>query len=100
VFGQLRRHGEKVLASAGILTAERVYGLLQTGKINESYLLQLLPQIHSTLVEIYAHPDRLSNAVNSSGPLELQALLSPTVRDRLQKEGFQLVNYHQIKFSN
>lgn len=100
VFGQLRRHSEKVLESAGILTTEKVYGLLQTGKISESYLLQLLPQIHSTLVEIYAHPDRLSNAVNPTGSLELQALLSPTVRDRLKKEGFQLVNYHQIKPSN
>ena len=68
--------------------------------VSESYLLQLLPQIRSNLVEIYAHPDRLSNATNPNGPLELQALLSPIVRDRLQKEGFQLVNYHQIKLSN
>ena len=63
-------------------------------------IAQLLPKIQATLVEIYAHPDRLPNAVNPTGPLELQALLSPNVRDRLQKEGFQLVNYHQIKLPN
>lgn len=100
VFGQLRRYGEKVLQSVDIHTADRVYGLLQTGKISEAYLWQLLPQIQASLVEIYAHPDRLATSINPTGPLELQALLSPAVRDRLLSEGFQLVNYHQIKTPN
>lgn len=96
IFTQLRRHGEKLLAQTSVGLCDRVYGLLQTGQIDESYLLQLLPQIQANRVEIYVHPDTLSPAINPQGPLELAALLSPKVRDRLEQEGFQLVNYHQI----
>ena len=45
VFRRLRRHGERALAGTGIAFAERVYGLLATGRVDESYLLRLLPRI-------------------------------------------------------
>jgi hopanoid biosynthesis associated protein HpnK len=97
IFTQLRHHGETLFAQTPVRFCDRVYGLLQTGQIDESYLLQLLPQIQANLVEIYAHPDTESHQINPAGPLELEALLSPKVRDRLEQEGFQLVNYHQVK---
>ncbi|MBD2136924.1 hopanoid biosynthesis-associated protein HpnK [Anabaena sp. FACHB-1237] len=96
VFGQLRRYGEKLLTNHNINFANRVYGLLQTGNINENYLLGLIPQINAELVEIYAHPDTENTNINPGGTTELAALLSEKVKEKLTASDFQLINYHQI----
>lgn len=91
IFHQLRRQGEGLLTSKGINYAERVYGLLQSEKITEEYLLDLIPQIQASLVEIYAHP-----SFSGSGTLELNALLSPKVQTVIKTSDFQLNNYNEI----
>jgi len=101
VFGRLRHYGETLLSSNQIKFADRVYGLLQTGSVSESYLLGLIPQIQANLIEIYAHPAIVNprEALNSplgAGEVELSALLSEKVRHTLKLNGFELTNYHQI----
>ncbi len=98
VFTGLRRHGEKVLMAQGIRYADRVYGLLQTGRMTEDYLLGLIPQLQGEVVEIYTHPaivqpDEPSNSPLGLGEAELQALLSDRVRQCILENGFQLTNY-------
>lgn len=56
VFAGLRRYGENLLQPRAIRYADRVYGLLQTGRVTEDYLLRLIPQIQANAVEIYSHP--------------------------------------------
>jgi hopanoid biosynthesis associated protein HpnK len=90
VFTALRRHGEGLLNTQGIGYLDRVYGLLQTGKINENYLLGLIPQINAKVVEIYTHP--------GAGENELEALLSKRVLDQIKLSGFELVNYHALEY--
>ena len=100
VFGGLRRYGERLLKSKGIAFPDRVYGTLQTGNMNESYLLSLIGQIRADLVEIYSHPaiaipGEPRNGPLGSGQLELDALLSHRVREELVKNGFELINYNK-----
>jgi len=95
VFRLLRQHGEKRLRAAGIQFADRVYGLLATGRVRESYLLALIPRIRSEDVEIYCHPAAAPPAQPflgppDSGPLELAALVSERVRDAIARSGFVL----------
>jgi chitin disaccharide deacetylase len=101
VFGGLRRYGEGLLTAHGIKFAERVYGLLQTGSMNEEYLLALIPQIQADLVEIYSHPAVINseeplNGPSGSGAAELSALLSKQVRQSLTNNGFELTNYYRV----
>ncbi|KAI9132366.1 hopanoid biosynthesis-associated protein HpnK [Acaryochloris sp. CCMEE 5410] len=101
VFSLLRRHGEKVLSGQGIRYAERVYGLLQSGAVTESYLLGLIPQIQANVVELYAHPaiaypHEPINGPEGAGERELSALLSQSVKDQLQASGFQLTNFPEL----
>ena len=56
VFGRLRRRGERRFRNRGVAIADRVYGLLATGRIIERYLLDLIPRIRANAVEIYSHP--------------------------------------------
>lgn len=91
VFRWLRLSGEKRLSAYKIKCLERVYGLLQTGMMSESYLLGLIPQIKTTSNEIYFHPQSIKE------DREFQALCSQKVKDMLSSEGFEIVNYLQLE---
>lgn len=95
VFAALRRHAAPRLRRAGVDVADRVYGLLQTGRIDERYLLGLLPRIRADRVELYAHPaleveGQPRNGPAGSGPAELEALVSPKVRAAIEARGIRL----------
>ena len=59
--------------------------------MNEKYLLELIPQIRTNYSEIYFHPQ------STLEDAEFDALCSIKVKDLLQANNFQLVNYKQIK---
>jgi hopanoid biosynthesis associated protein HpnK len=89
VFGLLRRHGESRLSKAGIAYTERVYGLLETGRVTAPYLLDLIPRIRADRVEIYCHP-AIESEGHPNGPAELSALVNPLVREAIGRSGFVL----------
>lgn len=100
VFAGLRLYGEGLLRSKGIYFCDRVYGLLQSGRMNEDYLQGLLPQIQDNIVEIYSHPafafpDEPLNSPLGAGEVELAACLSDLVRELIVKNNFQLTNYNK-----
>jgi hopanoid biosynthesis associated protein HpnK len=102
VFTGLSKHGRKLLKSKNILFADRVYGLLQTGRINEDYLLGLIPKVEADLIEFYAHPaiaipEEPSNGPPGAGETELNALLSKKVKELINKNGFMLTNYNNLE---
>jgi hypothetical protein len=101
VFNQLGRWCEKQLAGRGFVQPRKVYGLLQTGDMNEPYLLGLLTRMDKTPSEIYAHPlaedaDATEVRHNPGGARELQALTSQRLYAAIQQAGFRLANYHQL----
>lgn len=88
IFARLRSHAGRRLARAGVLSSDRVYGLLATGRITEEYVLALIPRLQGDRVELYAHPSRNDPA----GVEELAALLSPAVRESLSRHRVALVD--------
>jgi hopanoid biosynthesis associated protein HpnK len=95
IFGLLRRHGERRLRRTGIAFSERVYGLLETGRVTGPYLLDLIPRIRADRVEIYCHPavgspGEPSDGKPGTGSAELSGLLSPRVREAIGASGFVL----------
>ncbi|MBD2394915.1 hopanoid biosynthesis-associated protein HpnK [Cyanobacterium aponinum FACHB-4101] len=89
IFRWLRKSAEKPLSTSGVQILDRVYGLLQTGNMSESYLLGLIPQIKTIYNEIYFHPQSLTDQ-------EYQALCSQKVQEIISTEGFKVVNYFQL----
>lgn len=79
---RLRRHG--------ILHADGVFGVVQNGRVDETYLRQLLPLLPEGVMEIYSHPslDTFRN--------ELDALVSPRTRKLVDALGIQLIRYKDI----
>ncbi|MFN7139693.1 MAG: hopanoid biosynthesis-associated protein HpnK [Limisphaerales bacterium] len=101
-LGSLRRasHGLIHLALAGrarsvlkrmkIRHTGAVFGLLQDANVDERYLQRLLPRLPPGVSEIYSHPsvDRFKH--------EMEALISPRIRELVNKLGIRLVRYQDI----
>ena len=101
VFNWLGRWCDEQLAGRGFVQPRKVYGLLQTGDMNEDYLLGLLPRIEKVPSEIYAHPlpfdaDEAAQRENPGGVRELQALTSERLRQAVEQAGFVLACYERL----
>jgi hopanoid biosynthesis associated protein HpnK len=101
-FGGLARYMKRKLRAAGFSVPERVYGNLQSGRMNESYFLYLLDHLRAATSEIYFHPavypaDRALDADEQQCQVEFETLISPRVRERIAQAGVQLTNYIEME---
>jgi hopanoid biosynthesis associated protein HpnK len=102
VFHALAAWAAPRLRAAGIQTADRVYGMHQTGHVDERYLLALVATLPPGVSELYCHPAegvpaalaRHQPGYDHAG--ELAALTSPRVRAALVAAGVDLVSYPQL----
>lgn len=102
VFRVLAAYATPRLRAAGIRTVDRVYGMHQTGHVDEPYVLALIPRLPVGVSELYCHPSEgRSPALAPYQPgydqaAELAALLSPRVRAALRSADVELVSYRQL----
>ncbi len=90
IFGRLAGRTRTSLARRRIVQSDRVFGLLQDGRITEKYLLRLLSELWPGTYELYAHPD------NDDHAHETEALCSPRVRELIEQRKIQLVRYADL----
>jgi hopanoid biosynthesis associated protein HpnK len=104
VFNMLGRWCERRLRGRGFVQPQKVYGLLQSGDMNEEYLLglvQLIGRGPAASGEIYAHPlasdaDEAAKRENPGGESELKALISARVRSAIEDAGLRLATYETL----
>jgi hopanoid biosynthesis associated protein HpnK len=90
LFGLLARWGRPALARRGIRHPERVFGLLQDGSVDEAFLVRLIPNLPPGDSELYSHPSL------DGSRAEFEALISPRVRDLLDRRGVTLIRYRDL----
>jgi predicted glycoside hydrolase/deacetylase ChbG (UPF0249 family) len=90
IYQWLSRRARPVLRRLRIRHTGAVFGLLQNALVDEAYLVRLLPQLPAGDSELYSHPslDEFKN--------EFDALISPRVRDLIQKLGITLIRYQDL----
>jgi hopanoid biosynthesis associated protein HpnK len=104
LFTILARHAAKKLPASGLVFPHTLFGLHQSGNMNEQYLLGILPRLQPGVTEIYCHPSFLPCLeVQRWTPayqrdVELAALTSPTVRAALADQGITLTTYRELPF--
>ena len=102
VFTPLARATEKKLRHARIPYPDHLFGLHQSGAMDESYLLGLLPRLQASVTELYCHPAFLPcPEIERSTPtyqrdVELAALTSPAVRAAAAEENIRFVSYRDL----
>jgi hopanoid biosynthesis associated protein HpnK len=90
IFEMLSSRARKVLATKKIRHAQITFGLLQNHRVDEDYILKLLPELPSGDSELYSHPS-LDNFKH-----EFDALISPRVKSRVQELGIELIRYQDL----
>jgi hopanoid biosynthesis associated protein HpnK len=90
VFGSLAARARPVLAHRGFRFTRAVFGLLQNGRVDETFVLRLLPRLPAGDSELYSHPSL------DKSQIEFEALVSPRVRRQVQQLGIQLIRYQDL----
>ncbi len=90
IFHALSTRARPLFAARGIRHTQRVFGLLQNARVDEAYVSALLPQLPVGDSELYSHPslDEFRN--------EFEALISPRVREAVEKCGIELIRYQDL----
>jgi len=99
IFTFLTDHARPELDRLGIRYAAEVKGVLNSGRMTEAYILNIIDGLEDGLTEIYFHPGILPDAeISRRMPdyrhqEELAAIVSPLVKQRLQQVRIQVQNY-------
>ncbi len=101
-FALLCRHGQAVADRAGLATVDRVYGLMQSGHMTETYVVSVLRHLDTPTAEIYFHPDTRGPDADEGerglGPNrdDLLTLLNPAVVGLIRESGIRLASYSDL----
>jgi chitin disaccharide deacetylase len=90
IYRILSARARPLLRARNIRCTERVFGLLQNARVDEEFLLKLLPELPPGDSELYSHPslDEFRH--------ELLALISPRVVERVAQLGIKLSRYQEL----
>jgi len=90
IFQSLAARARRDLVHRGFKHTDRVFGLLQNARVDESYVQRLLNRLPGGDSELYSHPslDEFKN--------EFEALISPRVREQVKALGIELIRYQDI----
>ena len=86
----LSSRAREPLRQRGIKHAQITFGLLQDSRVDEDYILKLLPELPPGDSELYSHPslDEFKH--------EFDALVSPRVKEQINKLGIELIRYQDL----
>ena len=87
IFRALSRYHRRRL-SGGIRTADEVWGLRATGRLDTQLLCRMVRRMCRHTLELFAHP----REDTEQGRLEEQALCAPEVREAIRERGYELMS--------
>ncbi|MFZ1073333.1 MAG: hopanoid biosynthesis-associated protein HpnK [Verrucomicrobiia bacterium] len=90
IYEWLSSRARNPLRERGIRHAEITFGLLQNARVDEEYVLKLLPELPPGDSELYSHPslDEFKH--------EFDALVSPRAKELVKKLGIELIRYQDL----
>jgi len=90
IYEWLSRRAREPLRQRGIKHAQITFGLLQNARVDEEYILKLLPELPAGDSELYSHPslDEFKH--------EFDALVSPQVKELVKQLGIELIRCQDL----
>jgi predicted glycoside hydrolase/deacetylase ChbG (UPF0249 family) len=97
LFGILCRRNLARLRNHRLAVTDRVYGLMQTGRMSEAYVVETLRRLCVPSAELYFPPSTKPEEERlGPNPADLATLLSPLVRQVIDERGLQLSTYPSL----
>ena len=96
-FYLLVQSSKRKLERQSCTITHRVYGLMQSGQMQDNYVLGLLNSLNVPTAEIYFHPSILETG-DPLGPnlRDFQCLLNPKIKELIHQRGIQLATYTDL----
>ncbi|HEY3285075.1 MAG TPA: hopanoid biosynthesis-associated protein HpnK [Armatimonadota bacterium] len=91
VFSAMNRRCLRLARRTPLLIPDRSLGLFRSERMDEGHLCGLVRHLPIGLSEIYLHPD--DGGRGETGSTEMEALLSPRVRQAIEESGITLTSY-------
>ena len=90
IYAWLSGRASETLRQREIKHAQITFGLLQNARVDEEYVLKLLPELPPGDSELYSHPslDKFRH--------EFDALVSPRVKEQVEQLGIKLIRYQDL----
>ncbi len=90
IFKLLSASARTRLVKSGVAFTDTVFGLLENARVNSRYLAAQISRLAPGSSEIYSHPsmDEFRN--------EFEAMISPSVRDAVDRNRVQLIRYQDL----
>jgi chitin disaccharide deacetylase len=90
IYQWLSNCAREPLRQRGIRHTQITFGLLQDSRVDEDYILRLLPELPPGDSELYSHPslDEFKH--------EFDALVSPRVKEQINQLGIELIRYQDL----
>lgn len=90
IFDWLSARARATLKLRRIRHAELTFGLLENDQMTEPYLVALFERLTPGVFEVFFHPDEDRHQA------ELEALISPRVREVVERRGIELIRYQDL----
>lgn len=98
VFAALCRWCLRALRGHRLKVTHRTYGLLQSGHMEEAYVVKVLRELSVPTAELYFHPVIGPDSEPlGPNPDDLAALLSPAVRQVIEERSLRLTTYSALQ---
>jgi hopanoid biosynthesis associated protein HpnK len=90
IFHSLAARARPLFQQYGLRHTQAVFGLLQNARVDTPYVTRLLDHLPPGESELYSHPS-LDDFKN-----EFDALISPRVKEQVERSGLQLIRYQDL----
>lgn len=98
IFALLCRRARRQAQAAGLFYNDQLFGLLNHGRMTETYLLDLIPRLQAGVTEIYSHPGLYADPGLPAyrRRQELTALLSPRLKEALAAAAVEVSDFERL----
>jgi hopanoid biosynthesis associated protein HpnK len=98
IFRTLSRRTHRMMAERGLRSTDALFGLHQSGHLDEEYIVGVIERLRDGTTELYFHPAAdVGGIPPEPGPQhEVEILTSPRVREAIDRNGIELTTFADL----
>ena len=102
IFRILSRRMRRMMAERGLRSTDALFGLHQSGHLDEDYIVGVIDKLRDGTTELYFHPaaDVGDTPPSAAAQLEVEILTSPRVRDAIDRNAIELITFANLSERN
>jgi hopanoid biosynthesis associated protein HpnK len=102
IFRILSRRMRRVMVERGLRSTDALFGLHQSGHLDEDYIVGVIDKLRDGTTELYFHPAADVGGIppSAAAQLEVEILTSPRVRDAIDRNAIELITFANLSERN